>query len=382
MPPAPDKRRVKVKDSLVSNPDQDVAVLMRIHKFPRRDYENNFLVNKIKHEAQAERRERSRTTTNQSSMVANVSTSPPKRSQNDVSFDLNSSQEMQRGKQRVRLNGTTPVKDKPELRHRVVLQAKKLFTPFKKTSSQLHETNKVYAASKDRELEGRKKAAEMYLEAQIAFGEGREGAQKLSMLGVVKKLKTTYKTLTVKHVQRAVQSAKRDKELTDNRASRAVPNSIDELVVSHTRLSAYSVEAAPFTQKTLGQAISAAVPGIGNGRNIARAVEARIAPSVDKGKKERIDLVRLVWGTDYNVNEGYNGARDALLKLGFATPDPHYNEQGEKIGEITILHPDRILNIDETPITLEGGYQDGSSSSYSCCDSPPPLHLQHIKDHL
>ena len=104
-------------------------------------------------------------------MVANVSTSAQKRSRNNVSFDLNSSQEMQRGKQRVRPNGTTPVKDKSKRRDRAVSVAKNLFTPFKKTSAQLVQTNRAYAESKYHQLEGRKKAAEMYFEAHRKMAE-------------------------------------------------------------------------------------------------------------------------------------------------------------------------------------------------------------------
>jgi len=47
MSPAPDTKRVKVKESLVINPRQDVAALMKLHKFPRHAYENKILSTKL-----------------------------------------------------------------------------------------------------------------------------------------------------------------------------------------------------------------------------------------------------------------------------------------------------------------------------------------------
>jgi len=47
MSPAPNRRRVKVKESLVINPRQDVAALMKLHKFPRHANENKILSTKL-----------------------------------------------------------------------------------------------------------------------------------------------------------------------------------------------------------------------------------------------------------------------------------------------------------------------------------------------
>ena len=69
-----------------------------------------------------------------------------------------------------------------------------------------------------------------------------------------------------------------------------------------------------------------------------------------------VELRRQQWTNDFNLNHWFDNWKKFCLVYGFATPDEMFDEEGTLISEITFTEEQkrRIINLDETAVTMEG----------------------------
>ena len=107
----------------------------------------------------------------------------------------------------------------------------------------------------------------------------------------------------------------------------------------------------------------------GNGKsagvNLYNRLARDCATMLTATKEYFVELRRQIWTTDKNLDAWFDNWKKFCVEKGFATDDPELDVNGNVVSEITFLPgmAERIVNLDETPVTLDDDGKKGGRPS-------------------
>ena len=118
-------------------------------------------------------------------------------------------------------------------------------------------------------------------------------------------------------------------------------------------------------KSTLLKLLGSATKGKPAGASLYSRIIRDCSTVLTASKEYFVELWRQIWTTDKNLDVWFDNWKKFCVEKGFATDEPEIDDNGNVVSEITFSPgmKERIVNLDETPVTLDDDGKTGGRPS-------------------